>query len=212
MRTCSIAPAFDVEKRRSKSRAEPHCVLVTVLASEKAVEPLEGGWHVGATVTEPKVVARVSELRGWKEKYTFSLDELGRERVDTPISQSRKADAAGDGTGPVEPIGVPREEIVEQREIGIDDCPGAIDETRAGAQPDECKDFAWRRVADRRVVLERGDAFADRRVATRQPANANAGEAERLGHHAETHRAIGAFGGGRKSRRAMLEKTIDLVR
>ena len=86
--------------------------------------------------------------------------------------------------------------------------------TRSRARSaDQREDFARRRRADRRVVLEPGAAGEQRPVLRRQPADPQPGQRERLGHDAERDAQPGQrVGAGRQPVRLVdFEVAVDLV-
>src|SRR4029079_331122 len=101
------------------------------------LQSLERRRHIGPPVAEAKVVSAESELRRREEEHSLALVELGREGVDVSVEQPRKANAAGRGPHPREPIRVTTEEPVEQRQIRINDRAGALDQPGSPAQPDQ---------------------------------------------------------------------------
>jgi hypothetical protein len=75
------------------------------------VRPTEADPHMGGLVVHGS----------WKEQHAGPGQPLAQ-RVDVAdAARAGESDRAGRGTNPVEDAGVPREEVVQQRQVALDD-------------------------------------------------------------------------------------------
>src|SRR6185312_4302519 len=174
-------------------------------------EALEASAEVAAAEADPEMIAGIAEARRGENQHAFAAHQLVGEWVDLAAKQLGEADAARARPSPAEALAVAREERVEQLQVAANNLHRAGKDNAARAQRDEGEDLARCAVAERRVVLERCEPRAQRRIAGRDPTDAKAGEAEGFGHDAETERARRGVGGRGERRRVMFEESIYLV-
>ena len=140
-----------------------------------------------AAEAEPEVVARVAEDRGGRDQDALGLEQVLGEAVDG------HGDGASPGSRPDPRAAAPRRTWPARRSkkassrarFPLDDRAGAGEHAVAGPQRDQRQDLRRRRGADRRVVLEPGRAVEEPGIVGREPADAQAGQRERLAHHAD---------------------------
>src|SRR5689334_19651839 len=117
-------------------------------------ERLESGQrfaHVASPVAEPKVIARVPELRCRHDEHALPFDEDRGEFVDVASKKFWEANASSAWTNPSEGVGVSREELTEELEIRAHNGARSFEDAILRPQRDECQDLAWRAAANRRV-------------------------------------------------------------
>ena len=122
-------------------------------------------------------------------------------RSSTPSASTSRAANASIGSSPSNrgnPIEPPRgrtherrsarrcEEVVEDGEVVGDDPPRPGEDPVPRPKADQGQDLGRRRRADRRVVLHPRAAVEQLAVARREPADPEAGQRERLRHHARS--------------------------
>lgn len=133
--------------------------------------------HVFAAVAKANVAGLVVDGAG-KKQYASVTDDVFAEGEDILLRlETSEADSAGVGRGPIEKIGVAREECAEQREIVVDDLEVAVDEFLAMTEGERGEKFAGCAGADGGVVLERDDLLQEGFVMRGEPGEAQAGQA-----------------------------------
>src|SRR5689334_4519706 len=197
------------------------------------IDPLTAGWlpavqelpqrgqrarDVRAADADPEPVGRqVSQLGGvdaGREQQHPALLHRRTAELLRPVRPqvARIADAAPVRRRPLEQVGVPGEELVEVRQVGRDQPPGAREQAVRGLDRDAGQHLARGRAADRAVVLDSLGAVQHRVILAGDPADAQARQAVGLGDAVQRDRPLVPVGGLRqRPRRVELRAAVDLV-
>src|SRR5215210_2949471 len=180
----------------------------------EAVEVLQRFGEVPAPEAETEVVTRVPVHRAWEEHHALPLHEICREPRGGDIGEeAREAYAPHPRSLPLEgPAPLP-EERVRMGQVVEHEAQVASQYLLFCAQRYQGEDLARGGVADGGVVLEGGHAPEEVQVPGGEPADAQAGQPEGLGHHPEAHRPLVQV---RRRRQpvggVVFQQTVHLVR